>query len=161
MRSSLPRRLRARATLTILALLGLSAGAVADTETLDLDAYAGKVVVVDFWASWCVPCRRSFPWLNEMHARYADQGLVIIGVNVDASTDDARQFLAEIPADFAVHFDPDGELARRFDVAAMPSTYVYGRDGALHARHLGFRVGERDDYERTLQTLLQAPGARE
>ena len=152
MTSSLVTRLAA------LAVLALPLCARGDTPTIDLGAYAGKVVVVDFWASWCAPCRRSFPWLNEMHARYADDGLVIIGVNVDASRDDARQFLAEIPADFTVTFDPDGDMARQFDVVAMPSTYVYDRAGALHARHLGFRVGDRDDYEHTLRTLLQEPG---
>lgn len=144
--------------LLALAILVLPAGAGADTSDLDLEAHAGKVVVVDFWASWCVPCRRSFPWLNEMQARYADDGLVIIGVNLDASADDARQFLSEVPAAFSIHFDPAGDLAREFDVVAMPSSYVFGRDGALHTRHLGFRVGDRDDYERTLRTLLQNKG---
>lgn len=126
----------------------------ADTSVLDLDAYSGKVVVVDFWASWCVPCRRSFPWLNEMQARYADAGLVIIGVNVDASADDAHQFLDEVPADFDVRFDPAGDIARDFEVIAMPSTYVFDRSGALQARHLGFKISDRDDYERTLRELL-------
>ena len=67
-------------------------------ETLDLAKYRGSVVVLDFWASWCVPCKRSFPWLNEMHTRYADEGLVIIGVNVDKDADEAQAFLEKYPA---------------------------------------------------------------
>jgi thiol-disulfide isomerase/thioredoxin len=133
------------------ALLATSARASA---SLDLDAYAGRVVVVDFWASWCVPCRRSFPWLNRMHARYADDGLVIIGVNVDAERDAANEFLAAYPADFRIYFDNQGDLAKDFQVEAMPSSFVIGRDGEVVARHLGFKVKKQDEYEAILVEAL-------
>lgn len=124
-------------------------------ETLDLAKYRGSVVVLDFWASWCVPCKRSFPWLNEMHARYADKGLVIIGVNVDKDADEARAFLEKYPAQFRIHYDPDGELAEEFGVRGMPSSFVIGRDGQLAAQHLGFKVKKQAEYEATLATTLQ------
>ena len=124
------------------------------SETLDLDDYAGKVVVVDFWASWCVPCRRSFPWLNSMHAKYADDGLVVIGVNVDTERADADQFLAEYAPDFRIHFDNGAVLAKAFGVEAMPCSYVIGRDGEIVARHLGFKVKKQDEYEAVLATAL-------
>jgi len=138
------------------ALIVLFAGAApaADNE-LDLATYRGKVVVVDFWASWCVPCRRSFPWMNEMQAKYADDGLVIVGVNMDAEAELAAEFLNEYPAQFEIAYDPDGVLAKTFDVIAMPSTYVLDRDGNQVARHLGFKVRQQDEYEAVLVDALK------
>jgi thiol-disulfide isomerase/thioredoxin len=123
-------------------------------DVVDLDSYKGRVVVLDFWASWCVPCRRSFPWLNRMHEKYADDGLVIIGVNVDNDEEEAKAFLDEFPAKFQVAYDRDKSLARQFDVIAMPSSYVIGRDGEVKARHLGFKVRKQDEYEAHLVDAL-------
>jgi len=123
---------------------------------LELSAHKGKVVVLDFWASWCVPCRRSFPWMNEMQAKYHDDGLVIIGVNMDAEAVEAKSFLREYPAEFAIVYDSDGELARQYDVIAMPSSYLFDRDGNQVARHLGFKVKKQDEYEALIvETLRQ------
>jgi len=125
-----------------------------EPELIDLSAYKGKVVIVDFWASWCVPCRRSFPWLNAMQAKYADQGLVIIGVNEDASEEEVAGFLANYPANFEIVRDNDGLLATEFGVVAMPSSYIIGRDGKVVARHLGFKTKLMDDYEAAIQEIL-------
>jgi thiol-disulfide isomerase/thioredoxin len=131
-----------------------TAMAAGETETFDLSAYRGKVVVVDFWASWCVPCRRSFPWMNEMQKKYGDDGLVIVGVNMDAEPGEAARFLADFPADFRIAYDPGGDLATKFDVIAMPSSYLFDRDGQEVARHLGFKVKKQDDYEATILEVL-------
>lgn len=136
---------KCRAEILLVLVLAVSTNTAADPD-FDLAQYRGKVVVVDFWASWCVPCRRSFPWLNKMHEKYANDGLVIIGVNMDASDAEAQTFLAEYPALFQIINDPDGDLAREYDVVAMPSSYVIDRDGKQVARHLGFKVKRQDEY---------------
>jgi thiol-disulfide isomerase/thioredoxin len=122
---------------------------------LDLAAHRGKVVVLDFWASWCVPCRRSFPWLEAMQRKYADAGLVVIGVNEDQVPADAAAFLEEFPVGFRIVNDPHGEIAQAFELIAMPSTYVIARDGTVAARHLGFKTAKQGEYEALLRRLLE------
>lgn len=147
-------KLRSFFLVVALALSPLAAAGQSTSGPLNLAEYEGQVVVVDFWASWCVPCRRSFPWLNDMHAKYAERGLVIIGVNVDANRDDAMAFLAKYQADFQIHFDTKGSLASEYGVEAMPSSFVIGRDGQITARHLGFKVKRQDEYEAILVDAL-------
>lgn len=121
-----------------------------------LEPVSGKVVWVDFWASWCVPCRRSFPWLNAMHEKYRDQGLQIIAVNLDRDRAAADGFLAEVPAQFALRFDPAGELAKSFEVQAMPSSFVMDAAGNVIDRHFGFKLADAEEYERGIQAALAA-----
>jgi len=136
---------------TMLAVLPDVASAA---DSLRLEEYEGKVVVLDFWASWCVPCRRSFPWMSEMQQRYADQGLIIIAVNLDNNSVDAASFLQEYPAKFRIVYDTDKELAREYGVQAMPSTYLIGRGGELVETHLGFKIAQQDDYEAAIVEAL-------
>lgn len=121
----------------------------------DLDSYDGKVVLIDFWASWCGPCRQSFPWMNDMHTKYQNDGLVIVAVNVDNDLAAANRFLSEYPAKFQVHFDEDKSLAQQFEVVAMPSSFLIGRDGHVVEQHLGFRVLKQDDYEAAIRAALK------
>lgn len=123
---------------------------------LDLTEFRGKVVVLDFWASWCVPCRRSFPWMNSMVDKYEDDGLVIIGVNMDSDPAESVAFLQKYPARFRIVNDPEGILARQYDVIAMPSSYVFDREGELVTRHLGFKVKRQDEYEAVVVETLAA-----
>lgn len=127
----------------------------------DPNDHAGKVVVLDFWASWCVPCRRSFPWLNAMHEKYADDGLVIVGVNLDLERAEADRFLAEFPAAFKIVYDEKKALAKRFEVMAMPSTYVIGRNGKVVETHLGFKVKEQAEYEAAMVSALAQNGTED
>lgn len=142
--------------LAILACLLLwAAGSSTSAESaFNLAAYSGKVVVLDFWASWCIPCRRSFPWMNSMMERYGRDGLVIIGVNMDKDPAEADAFLKEYPPKFRILNDPGGELAQEYDVIAMPSSYVFDRNGRQVTRHLGFRVKRQDEYEAILLESL-------
>lgn len=133
----------------------IAASELAANTTLDLSEHHGKVIVVDFWASWCVPCRRSFPWLNAMSEKYADEGLLVIGVNVDQDAGSAADFLQKYPAKFRIAYDQGGNLAREFGVQAMPSSFVIGRDGQIRAHHLGFKVKRQDDYEAAIVEALQ------
>lgn len=125
-------------------------------NNLDLSRYEGKVVVVDFWASWCVPCRRSFPWMNKMHDKYAADGLVIIAVNLDRSAEDAARFLLKYPAKFEIAYDPTGQLAKEYSVEVMPSSIIIGRNGEMIERHAGFKVKRQYEYEATIRAALKA-----
>lgn len=119
-----------------------------------LDKYQGKLVYLDFWASWCGPCRQSFPWMNEMQAKYGAQGLQIIGVNVDAKTEDARTFLASTPASFVVAYDQAGATPRSYGIKGMPSSVLIGPDGKVLFEHSGFRAADRAELESKIKSAL-------
>ncbi len=140
---------------TLFAIVALHATAASAAETLDLAQHRGKVVLIDFWASWCEPCRHSFPWLNEMQEKYSNR-LVVIGVNVDRERADAARFLAAVPARFQVIYDPAGDLAAKYDVPGMPSSYVFDTSGKLVDKHIGFHKAQRTEREAQLRSLLTA-----
>ena len=129
---------------------------LASQPALDLSRYRGKVVVVDFWASWCKPCRESIPWLNQMRARHGARGLVVVGVNVDAERADADRFLRDTPVEFEVIYDPKGMLATEFGLKGMPSTFVYDRSGKLVSTYYGFREKKRAHHEAELESLVSS-----
>jgi thiol-disulfide isomerase/thioredoxin len=116
----------------------------------------GKVVYVDFWASWCGPCRQSFPWMNEMQAKYGPRGLQIVGINVDAKSEDAKTFLAATPAKFTIAFDPKGATPRQYGIKGMPSSVLIGPDGKVLLEHSGFREADRAELEAKIQSALGA-----
>lgn len=120
----------------------------------NLSDLKGKVVYLDFWASWCGPCAKSFPWMNEMHAKYAEQGLVILAVNVDSEKSDALEFLKKRPAQFAITYDPNGEIAKTYKIPGMPSSFIIGRDGQLITAHQGFHTSKTAIYEAQIQALI-------
>jgi len=123
--------------------------------TLTLADLKGKVVYLDFWASWCPPCRKSFPWMNEMERRYSRQGLTVIAINLDKDRDLAAKFLNEVPADFTVAYDPQGTVAESYHVPGMPSSFIIDRNGRIQAIHIGFRDEDTADLEETLRTTLR------
>jgi len=114
----------------------------------------GKVVFVDFWASWCGPCKQSFPWMNEMQTKYGPKGLQIVGVNVDAKRADADKFLADVPANFRVAFDAQGDSPKRYQIKGMPSSVLVGPDGKVIKVHSGFRAEERKELEDAIVAAL-------
>ncbi|MEC4726704.1 TlpA family protein disulfide reductase [Shewanella sp. D64] len=124
-------------------------------QLLSLDEFKGQVVYVDFWASWCGPCRKSFPWLNAMHDKYQQQGLAIVAINLDEDKAAAEKFLAAFPARFHVRFDPQGKSAQTFDLQGMPSSYIFNRKGELVQQHVGFFSEHAKNYERNLSQLLK------
>jgi len=115
----------------------------------------GKVVYIDFWASWCAPCRKSFPWLNTMLEKYEDQGLTIIGINVDKSAALASEFLEQVPASFLIGYDPKATLAEHFELSAMPSAFVVSREGELVDVHYGFVSRKKEQYEASIIKALE------
>jgi thiol-disulfide isomerase/thioredoxin len=120
------------------------------------EATKGKVVLVDFWASWCEPCKQSFPVMEELHKRYADRGLVIIAINVDENRPDMEAFLKKNAATFIVLRDANQKLVERTGIATMPSSFLLDRDGKVRFAHTGFRGEEtRKKYEEEIEALLK------
>ena len=112
------------------------------TGTVVSDSLRGKLIYIDFWASWCEPCRRSFPWMRHLQETLGEQGLTTLAINVDKDRAAAAAFLekypAPFPAGFAIAFDPAGSTAHAFKVSGMPSSFLIGRDGAILWSHVGF-----------------------
>lgn len=128
-----------------------------------LEALRGHVVVIDFWASWCVPCRATFPMLNDLQARYASKGLRVLGLTLEESTDAVNTFLEDVPATFSIVRDPSGHAGDAFNVVAMPTTFLLDSEGRIVAR---FEGGDRKAHarlEEAVAALLAggtlAPGA--
>jgi thiol-disulfide isomerase/thioredoxin len=119
----------------------------------------GRVVIVDFWASWCAPCRESFPFLDELQRRHHDAGLSVVGINLDEQRDEAERFLRERPVGFQIVYDPEATTPERFGVRTMPSSYVIGRDGKVRAVHSGFRERDRGAFEAEVSAALAEPVA--
>ena len=119
-----------------------------------LDKLRGQVVYVDFWASWCGPCRRSFPWMNDMQQKYGGKGLAIVAVNVDKKRADADKFLAQLPASFPVVFDEAGTSPAAFGVKGMPTSYLIDARGNVVLVERGFLEGSRGELEDRIKELL-------
>jgi thiol-disulfide isomerase/thioredoxin len=123
-------------------------------KTIKLSHYRHKVVYVDFWASWCVPCRESFPWMNRMQSRYHDQGFDIIAINLDDQSSNANAFLHKVPADFTIAYDPQGAVAQRYGLTVMPTSYLINRKGQISYIHRGFKSEGRDAMESRIKALV-------
>lgn len=119
-----------------------------------LSDFKGQVVYVDFWASWCKPCRKSFPWMNNLHKRFGKKKFKIIAVNVDKDKALVEQFLKAYPANFMVAYDPEGELAGKFKLKGMPSSFIFDRNGSLKTSHMGFRKKDIEKLESIIETEI-------
>jgi len=120
-----------------------------------LSRQLGKVVYVDFWASWCTPCRYSFPILDGLADKYGAQGFMVVGVNQDDSVKDREAFRQKVPVKFALLDDGDHDVAKAFDVKAMPCGYLIDRKGILRRIHLGFDASTPEKLEAEIQLLLK------
>ena len=125
-----------------------------DGNKVDLSELKGKVVLIDFWASWCGPCKQEMPVLEELHKKYAKQGLVIIGVNIDNNPKKMNNFLKGSPATFRIVHDRKLDVAAKYEPATMPSSYFIGKDGKIRYVHEGFKKKDAADLEKRIKTLL-------
>lgn len=123
-------------------------------ETIDLEEYRGKVVYLDFWASWCVPCLKSFPKLSELRETYADLGFEVLAVNVDEHPEAAMQFLERYPVDYPVLHGFGSEVPSLYEVEVMPTAFFIDGEGKIRLVHLGFKDEHGDFIEAVLQKLL-------
>ena len=126
----------------------------AGAQKLDLDSYKGKVVYLDFWASWCGPCRQSFPWMDRLLSLYSSGGLVVIAVNLDHDHALALNFLRDFHHQFPVVYDPDGQLGNTYHVKAMPTAVIIGRDGQIRTTHSGFFEDQENQYLAEIRAAL-------
>ena len=145
--------LEAGATLPDLAVARLDEPA----QALALASLRGNVVYVDFWASWCVPCRLSMPALEALYQQNRARGFAVVGVNKDVSAADAKRFLAKVPVTFTLVSDGGDAAARAFDVKAMPSGYLVDRKGVVRKVHRGFTAETGESLAREIEVLLKEP----
>ncbi|GHF00078.1 TlpA disulfide reductase family protein [Thalassotalea profundi] len=131
--------------------------AKADTLTefeQQLAEYKGKVVYLDFWASWCIPCLRSFPWMNEIQQKYSNEDFAVFSVNLDADKSFATAFLEKTPANFPVFYDLKGKVAKAFKLRGMPSSYIIDRTGKIVSSHVGFNDEKKVAYQTEIEKLI-------
>jgi thiol-disulfide isomerase/thioredoxin len=129
------------------------AGTLTDFEQ-QLAQYKGKVVYLDFWASWCVPCRKSFPWMNEMQKKHGVDDFTVLSVNLDAQPALAAKFLLENPANFPIFYDAKGKVAKAFKLKGMPSSYIINKSGKIVSAHVGFTDKKKTEYQAEIIELL-------
>ena len=120
-----------------------------------LNDLKGQVVMINFWASWCGPCRQEMPLLEQMHKRYSALGFTLVGVNVDADSKDAVEWLSKTPVSFPVLFDRESKVSAMYDVKAMPSTVFIDRQGNVRALHKGYKAGDEGEYLNQIRALLK------
>lgn len=128
---------------------------VAKAEDFQAEKYKGKIVYLDFWASWCAPCKDSFPWLNQVQKKYQDKGVVVIGINVDKDKAKAEEFLKKIPAQFQIYYNADGTLAQKYKVQGMPFAVIIGKNGEVIHSHIGFHPDKTKEYEQIIEGALK------
>lgn len=122
---------------------------------LSLSDLQGEVVMINFWASWCAPCRKEMPLLNALYKKYKPLGFTILGVNVDENSNDAYAMLKEIPVSFPVVFDSHGRIGKLYGLIAMPSTIFVDRNGMVRFAHAGYIDGDEKQYETYIKTLVR------
>jgi len=124
-------------------------------ENLKLSELRGEVVMVNFWASWCGPCRQEMPLLDQLYKRFSPMGFTILGVNVEEDSAEAEKVLGEIPVSFPILFDSRNQVSKAYDINAMPSTFLVDRDGKVRYLHKGYKPGYEDEYQRQISELIR------
>lgn len=124
-------------------------------KNIRLQDLRGQVVMLNFWASWCGPCRQEMPLMEEIYKKYEKLGFTILAVNVDEDSSDADAFLKSVPVTFPVLYDNDSNVSELFAIDALPTTVMIDRDGNKRFRHKGYKEGYEIDYEKQVKTLVR------
>ena len=124
-------------------------------SNLRLEEYRGEVVLINFWATWCGPCRQEMPILDKIQERYESTGFTVLGINVEGETKKVQQLLARSDLSFPVLFDEQQEISKMYDVGAMPFTLLVDRDGVIRYVHDGYKPGDEQEYVNHLKSLLR------
>ncbi len=124
-------------------------------KPVSLDQYKGQVVMINFWASWCGPCRTEMPILEKLHTKYKPMGFTMIGVNVEPDSSLAANWLKSTPVTFPILFDTKSEVSKLYAVAGMPSTVIIDRKGNLRWLHRGYKDGDENEYLNQIRALVR------
>ena len=124
-------------------------------EMVSLSKLKGQVVMLNFWASWCGPCRTEMPLMDQIYKKYSAAGFTLLGVNVDTDSADAQKFLAQVPVSFPVAYDRENKVTKQYEVAAMPSTVFIDRKGKVRALHRGYKPGDENEYLSEIRSLIR------
>ena len=124
-------------------------------ENIKLGEQVGNVVMINFWASWCGPCRQEMPLLNDLHNKYERLGFTVLGVNVEENSSQAVDFISDTPVDFPILFDSANEVSKAYQVIAMPTTVLVDRDGNVRYIHKGYKTGDEQKYRDMVRKLVR------
>lgn len=124
-------------------------------KNIKLSEQAGNVVMLNFWASWCGPCRKEMPLLNALHKKYEALGFTILGINVEQELKLAKSFLADTPVEFPVLFDTSNTVSQAYEVIAMPTTVLIDRNGKVRYLHKGYKEGDEAKYKKLVKKLVR------
>jgi peroxiredoxin len=124
-------------------------------KDVSLTQYQGQVVMINFWASWCGPCRQEMPLLESIYKKYNKLGFTLLGVNVEPDSKAAIDWLKETPVSFPILFDKDSKVSKLYDVAGMPSTVIIDRSGKVRVLHRGYKPGDENEYMDSIRTLVK------
>ena len=125
-----------------------------DLGLAEVQKTKGQYIYIDYWASWCGPCRQSFPWMNALQAKLGPKGLKVVAVNVDAKRTDADKFLSHTPAQFTIAYDPQGESAKKLAIKTMPTSMLVSPEGRVLFVHSGFRAEETLQLEAKISAAM-------
>ena len=124
-------------------------------QNVSLAQYKGQVVMLNFWASWCGPCRQEMPLLESIYKKYNRLGFTMIGVNVEPDSNAANEWLKQTPVSFPILYDKDSKVSKMYDVAGMPSTVIIDRSGKVRVLHRGYKPGDENEYLDSIRTLVR------
>jgi len=124
-------------------------------ENVRLQELTGQVVFINFWASWCAPCRKELPKLEQLHQKYKDLGVTILGINIDENPELSKKILKDISITFPVLFDSDSKVSGLYKIEAMPSSFIVDKSGNFRFRHNGYMDGYENKYDQQIKTLLR------